>query len=482
MAEIPTGSEVAGCRIEGVLGRGGMGVVYRATQVSLERPVALKVIAPELTGSEDFRERFKRESRLAASIDHPNVIPVYEAGEADELLYLIMRFVDGTDLRALIDDEGPLEPGRAASLTAQVAGALGAAHRRELIHRDVKPANVLVTGHGDSEHAYLTDFGIAREVQATGGLTKTGMVVGTLDYIAPERIQDGGGDGRSDVYALGCVLYEALTGSVPFPRDSDVPKMYAHLSEPAPSAREKRPETPEPFSQIAQRAMAKDPAERFATADEMGAALMRAAPEEPPTAATQAVAPSTVAAAPPTVPAEPPTVAAEPRTVPAEPPTVPIAPPAPPRSAPPARRRWPLVAGIAVVAAVAGGAALLLAGGGEEPAKEQAGQVVQDPAGSEPPASEPVDPRALRPVGLGKGTDGVAAGLGCSVGCQQGGEQRDARSTRPRTTCRPPSTSGASRTASSSTIPASGSPTRSDDTVSRDRQPLRRGVRDDPGR
>ena len=154
-----------------------------------------------------------------------------------------------------------------------MAEALEAAHRRGLIHRDVKPANVLLAGEGAAEHAYLTDFGIAREVQATGGLTKTGMVVGTLDYIAPERIQDGAGDGRSDVYALGCVLYEALTGSVPFPRDSDVPKMYAHMSEPPPSARDIRPDAPERFAEIALRAMAKDPDERFATADEMAAAL-----------------------------------------------------------------------------------------------------------------------------------------------------------------------------------------------------------------
>ncbi len=323
MAEIPTGSEVAGCRIESVVGRGGMGVVYRATQVSLERTVALKVIAPELTGAADFRERFKRESRLAASIEHPNVIPVYEAGEADELLYLIMRFVPGTDLRAAIDEAGAMEPGRAARIVGQVANALEAAHRRGLVHRDVKPANVLLAGEGAAEHAYLTDFGIAREVQATGGLTKTGMVVGTLDYIAPERIQDGGGDGRSDVYALGCVLYEALTGSVPFPRDSDVPKMYAHLSEPPPVARDARPGTPDRLSEIALRAMAKNPDERFATAGEMAAALAVERASEPGTAATASLGEPTVPAAAPTVPAAPPTVPTEPPTVPARPPLLP---------------------------------------------------------------------------------------------------------------------------------------------------------------
>ena len=220
MAELSPGTEVAGCRIESVLGRGGMGVVYRAVQVSLDRTVALKVIAPELAMDEEFRERFKHEARLAASIEHANVIPVYEAGERDGVLYLIMRYVPGTDLRALIDEEGALEPRRAARLVAQVAAALAAAHDRGLVHRDVKPGNVLISSAAGQEHAYLTDFGIARDLAATRGLTRTGAVVGTLDYIAPERLERPAGDARSDIYALGCVLYETLTGSVPFPRDS----------------------------------------------------------------------------------------------------------------------------------------------------------------------------------------------------------------------------------------------------------------------
>ncbi len=375
-----------------------MGVVYRATQLSLERTVALKVIAPELTGDADFRERFKRESRLAASIEHPNVIPVYEAGEADELLYLIMRYVPGTDLRQLIDDEGTLEPGRAARIVAQVADALAAAHGRGLVHRDVKPANVLLAGKGVADHAYLTDFGIAREVQATGGLTKTGMVVGTLDYIAPERIQDGPGDGRSDVYALGCVLYETLTGSVPFPRDSDVPKMYAHLSEPPPSARDVRPDTPEKFAQVALRAMAKDPDERFATAGDMAVAL------------TSAPAPETEPAA--TLPLDAPTEPAAPPTVPAAPPTVPAEPPVPPPSPPaPARRRraaWPLVLAATALAAAAVGALLLLSGGDSDSPSDSSGQVVRDPA----PSAEPLEPQALAPIDVGAGADGVAVGDG----------------------------------------------------------------------
>jgi YVTN family beta-propeller protein len=295
MAELPQGAVVAGCRVEAVVGRGGMGVVYRATQLSLERPVALKAIAPELAGDPTFRERFKRESRIAASIEHPNVIPVYEAGEGEGVLYLIMRYVEGTDLRALIDAEGGLPPERAARIVAQVAAALAAAHRRDLIHRDVKPANVLIDADGERDHAYLTDFGIARHAAATSGLTRTGSVIGTLDYLAPERIQDQGGDGRSDVYALGCVLFETLTGTLPFARDNDVAKMYAHLSAPVPSVRELSPDVPEELDAMAQRAMAKDPDDRFATANEMAEALMDTLPARPARARPEA-APGAAAA------------------------------------------------------------------------------------------------------------------------------------------------------------------------------------------
>src|SRR4051812_32492508 len=189
MAGLAVGSEVAGYRIEAVAGEGGMGIVYAATQLKLNRRVALKVIAPDLASQANFQERFKSESRLAASIDHPNVIPVYEAGEADGLLFLVMRYVEGTDLRQLLDREGVLEPVRAARLLAQVAAALSAAHRQGLVHRDIKPANVLTVYDPQErrEHAYLTDFGIAREAAAAGGLTRAGAVVGTTDYLAPER-------------------------------------------------------------------------------------------------------------------------------------------------------------------------------------------------------------------------------------------------------------------------------------------------------
>jgi protein kinase-like protein len=278
MAELAPGVVVAGCRIEAVVGRGGMGVVYRATQRSLDRQVALKAIAPELASDDTFRERFKRESQIAASIEHPNVIPVYEAGEGDGLLYLTMRYIEGTDLRALIATEGRVDPVRSARIVGQVAAALAAAHRRGLVHRDVKPANVLLAAGEADEHAYLTDFGIARHVAATSGLTRTGAVVGTIDYLAPERIRDGSGDASADIYGLGCVLFEALTGSVPYPRDNDVAKMYAHLNAPVPTPTDLAPTVPAQLADIARRAMAKDPADRFDSATEMSALLLEAAP------------------------------------------------------------------------------------------------------------------------------------------------------------------------------------------------------------
>src|SRR5262245_6496288 len=223
---LETGSVLGGYRIDSVAGRGGMGVVYRATQLGLDRVVALKVIVGELADNVDFRGRFESEAQLAASIDHPNVIPVYEAGEADGVLYLAMRYVEGTDLRALIDSDGALAPERAVRLIWQVAHALDAAHRRGLVHRDVKPPNVLIAQEGE-EHAYLTDFGLTKRADSSRGFTRTGLFVGTPDYAAPEQIRGEHSDARGDVYALGCLLFNSLTGRVPFPRDSELAKMYA---------------------------------------------------------------------------------------------------------------------------------------------------------------------------------------------------------------------------------------------------------------
>src|SRR6059058_4348505 len=212
MADLAPGDLFAGHRIDGVAGRGGMGVVYRATELALDRRVALKLITPALAGDPDFRARFVRESRAAASIEHPNVIPIFSAGEEQDVLYISMRFVDGQDLRALLRGEGRLEPRRAARIVAQVADALDAAHARGLVHRDVKPANILLAPESGAEKIYLTDFGLTKNTASESGMTRTGMFVGTVDYIAPEQIRGDRLDARTDVYALTCVLYRALTG------------------------------------------------------------------------------------------------------------------------------------------------------------------------------------------------------------------------------------------------------------------------------
>ena len=229
-AAFTPGTTFASYRVESLLGRGGMGVVYLARDLSLERPVALKLIAPELVQDEEFRARFLREPRLAASLDHPNVIPIYEAGEHEDQLYLAMRYVKGTDLRAELEREGKLPPERTIDILAQVAGALDAAHDRGLVHRDVKPANVLLD---DAGHPYLTDFGITKP--AGGDSTDTGQMVGTLDYLAPEQIRGEEVDGSTDCYALACVLYECLTGTPPFRRRTEAETLWAHMQgDPAP--------------------------------------------------------------------------------------------------------------------------------------------------------------------------------------------------------------------------------------------------------
>ena len=268
------GETFAGCRLEAVAGRGGMGIVFRATQLALQRPVALKAIAPDLAADSAFRERFQREWHLAASIDHPNVIPVYEAGELDGTLYLIMRWVQGTDLRTLLASSGRMSAGRAIKLLRPVASALAAAHAHGLVHRDVKPANVLVARgpEEDDDHVYLTDFGIARRTDSES-ITRTAVFVGTVDYMAPERFEGGKGDAASDIYSFGCVLYETLTGHVPYERPSAVSKIYAHVADPIPSARDEVSDIPEQLDAIIGKAMAKRPEDRFGSARELAAAL-----------------------------------------------------------------------------------------------------------------------------------------------------------------------------------------------------------------
>ncbi len=276
MTLLEPGAAVAGYRVERVLGRGGMGRVYLATQLALERLVALKVIAPELADDAVFRRRFVEESRIAASIDHPHVIPVHEAGERDGLLFLAMRYVDGPNLKELVAKRGPLVPALVVRVVAQVADALHAAHATGLVHRDVKPANVLVAGDGGREHAYLSDFGLTKRSASENGPTESGSWVGTLDYVAPEQLRGEAVDGRADVYALGCVLFEALTGRPPFPRDTDVAKLWAHVADPVPSAQAVVREVPEALDAVIARAMSKVADDRFASAAELGAAATAA--------------------------------------------------------------------------------------------------------------------------------------------------------------------------------------------------------------
>jgi serine/threonine-protein kinase len=247
------GSTLAGFRIERQLGRGGMGVVYLATQLQLERKVALKLVAPEFAEDGDFRTRFIAESRTAAALEHAHVLPVYEAGEADGNLYIAMRYVEGTDLSRLLKEQERLDPRRAVRLVAQMAEALDAAHAHGLVHRDVKPANVLLTR---DDHAYLTDFGLSKRIDSKSGVTRTGQFVGTFDYMAPEQIEGGPLSAQTDVYSLGCVLFHVLTGRVPYERDRDVAKIWAHVSGPPPSLLETAPWLPPELEDVVSRAMA----------------------------------------------------------------------------------------------------------------------------------------------------------------------------------------------------------------------------------
>ena len=252
---VAIGSQFAGYRLDEEIGRGGMGIVYRARELALDRPVALKLIAPELARNPSFRDRFLHESRLAASIDHPGILPVYAAGEADGELYLAMRYVSGTDLRALIDRSGPLPPEQALPIVEQVAEALDAAHERGLVHRDVKPGNVLIDS---ANHCYLCDFGLTKQLGESSGTTVAGGLVGTLDYLAPEQIRQEPVDGRADRYALACVLYECLAGKPPFRRDTEAQTLWGHMQEPVPPI----PGHAE-LDDVFELGLAKDPDDRF---------------------------------------------------------------------------------------------------------------------------------------------------------------------------------------------------------------------------
>jgi YVTN family beta-propeller protein len=272
------GTQLGSYRIEAFLGRGGMGVVYRATDLRLGRQVALKLLAPHATQDQRFRAQFLAESRLAASIDHAGIVPIYEAGEVDDHLYIAMRYVEGTDLASLLRAEGALAPDRAVGLVGQLAEALDAAHARGLVHRDVKPSNALIAREGAAEHVYLADFGLTKHITTAGRLTASGQLVGTIDYLAPERIRAEEADGRADLYALGCVLFECVTGEVPFPRDSEAAAIYAHLEDEPPRASERRPGLPRALDDVISRALAKDPKSRWQSGAELVGAARAALP------------------------------------------------------------------------------------------------------------------------------------------------------------------------------------------------------------
>ena len=273
------GSRLAGYRLDEQIGRGGMAVVYRAYDIRLERPVAIKVLSPELARDEAFRQRFIRESRTAAAVDHPNIIPIFEAGEANGVLFIAMRFVHGPNVQELVDTEGAMSASRACHIITQVAAGLEAAHSHGLVHRDVKPGNMLLdmAGGGDYPgHAYLSDFGLSKRALSVSALTSTGQFLGTLDYVAPEQIEARAVNGRADEYALACSAFTMLTGHPPFVRDESVAVMWAQISAPPPALTSRRPDLPAAVDEVMAKALAKIPAERYGTCPEFAAALRRA--------------------------------------------------------------------------------------------------------------------------------------------------------------------------------------------------------------
>src|SRR4051812_18679237 len=381
--ELRPGEEFAGHRIEGVLGSGGMGVVYRVTDMRLNRSVALKVITPALSADEDFRRRFQRESELAASVRQQNVVTIYQAGEADSLLFVTMELIQGMDLRALIAQRSRLDLVTATAIVTQLAAALDAAHASGLVHRDVKPGNVLI-GAASPLHVYLTDFGLTKRTSSQSGITKTGLFVGTIDYAAPEQIKGWPVDARADVYAIGCVLFEMVAGQPPFKRENEYATMYAHTSEPPPALTSLAPGAPPALDAVIARALAKEPDDRFPSAGDFARAVSAATVGQAPTE-PERTGPAGRAAPPP-----PPATTAQPHPVygygldPAQVP--PSAPPSHPTSTLPPPRRNPWIAVLAVLAVllVAGGVtAAVLLSKDDKPA-------VQKPTPPEPPSGPTV--------------------------------------------------------------------------------------------
>ena len=270
----PVGSVVGGFRIESLLGRGAMGEVYLGRAEA--RAVAVKLLDPELAEDDRFRQRFLRESRLAGGLAHPHIVPRIASGDDDGRLYLVMELIDGSDLRELLRSEGRLEPDRAVEIVAQVADALDAAHRAGLVHRDVKPGNILLRTDEGGDTAYVCDFGLSRHVASVSSLTGDRGFVGTIDYVPPEQIEGGTIDGRADLYSLGCVLFECLAGVRPFDRDSELSVVFAHLNEPPPRVTDVRPELPAAFDDVFATALAKAPDDRYSSCGELAAAARAA--------------------------------------------------------------------------------------------------------------------------------------------------------------------------------------------------------------
>ncbi len=275
-AQVATGAVLAGFRVESLIGEGAMGTVFLAEDTRRGGRVALKVLGSELAQDERFRQRFLRESQLAATLDHPHIVPTVAFGEEDGVLYLAMAYVDGADLRELLRRKRILAPDRALDLLGQVAGALDAAHANGLVHRDVKPGNILVKAGPEGERAYVCDFGLARHVSSVSSLTGERGFVGTIDYVSPEQIEGGSIDGRADVYSLACVLFECLAGERPFDRDSELSVVFAHLNESPPSVSDLRPELPQAFDGVLATGLAKSSDDRYSTCGELMAAARAA--------------------------------------------------------------------------------------------------------------------------------------------------------------------------------------------------------------
>jgi hypothetical protein len=373
LIDFSAGAQIATYQLEEEIGRGGMAVVYRARDVRLDRWVALKVLALDYAQDEAFRQRFIRESRTAASVDHPNIIPIFDAGEAGGVLYIAMRYVAGQDVHSLLHSAGPLPVARALSIVGQVASALDAAHACGLVHRDVKPANMLLGGVADTgrpDHVYLSDFGISKQLNATSSLTMTGQVLGTLNYLAPEQIEGRQVDGRSDAYALACTAFELLAGAPPFRRDENMAVMWAQLNAAPPALTSLRPGLPSAVDRVLARGLAKSPAERFASCVAFSAALHQACapvldgtagpvPGSAPPRAARPAAP-TAADPPPAPAAAPSTLPGAPANQPARPATTPMPVLHPPRPAGRPASRQGRRRGLAAAACVA----VLAVGGG----------------------------------------------------------------------------------------------------------------------